>query len=48
MLIYQLCNLLPTHMKNNGKIIIKIFTSVLEPDAKEKYLEDFRNGDTKI
>lgn len=35
-LVYHLHNLLLARMKNNGKIIIRIFTFVLKPNAKEK------------
>lgn len=47
-LVYHLCNLFFTHMKNDKERIIKTFTLVLEPDAKEEYLKDFCNGDIRI
>lgn len=36
-LVYHLCNLLSAQMKNNRERIIRIFTLVLKPNAKEKY-----------
>ena len=47
-LAYHLCNLLSAHIKNDGERIIRTFISVFEPDAKEEYLEDFHNGNTRI
>ena len=47
-LAYYLCKILSAHMKNDEKKIIRTFTLVLEPNAKEEYLKDFCNSDTRI
>ena len=44
----HLRNLLTTYMKKDEVRLIQIFNSILELDIKAQYLEDFRNGDTKI
>lgn len=48
MLANHLHNLLPAYMKKDGERLIWIFNSILESDTKAQYLEDFRNGDTRI
>lgn len=47
-LVNHLHNLHLIYMKNDEERIIRIFTSILEPNAKEEYLKDFRNSDTRI
>lgn len=44
----HLHNLLIAYMKNNKKSIIRIFTLVLELNAKEEYPKDFCNSNIKI
>ena len=47
-LIIYLQNLLFAYMKSDRKKLIRIFISIIKPDTKTKYLEDFCNGNTKI
>lgn len=36
-LVYHLCNLFPTYIKKDGERIIKIFTLILESNAKKVF-----------